>query len=87
MSRLVRIVFDPHAVERAGERGANRSEVEIAVASGERFAAKFGRAGFRRTFPYNAKWRGRHYLTKQVEVYAVPQGGGWLVVTVLVKYF
>jgi len=27
------------------------------------------------------------YSTKQVEAYAVEEGGGWLVITVLVKYF
>jgi hypothetical protein len=32
-------------------------------------------------------WRGRHYPNKQVEAIAVPQDDGWLVITVLVKFF
>jgi len=32
------------------------------------------------------EWRGRRYSTKQVEVYAVDENG-WLVITVVVKYF
>jgi len=31
-------------------------------------------------------WQGRSYSTKQLEVYAVQEGDGWLVITVLVKY-
>jgi hypothetical protein len=49
-------------------------------------AAKLGRTGFRRNFEYNATWRGRFYANKQIEVIAVDEDG-WLVITVLVKYF
>jgi hypothetical protein len=57
------------------------------VIGGERFPAKFGRYGFRRNFAFNGTWRGRPYATKQVEVYAVEESGGWLAITVVVKYF
>ncbi|HMD99355.1 MAG TPA: hypothetical protein VKM93_18765 [Terriglobia bacterium] len=53
---------------------------------GERFSAKFGRTGFRRNFPFGSEWLGRRYSTKQVEAYAV-QERGWLVITVIVKYY
>jgi len=59
----------------------------LAVEGGERFPAKFGRTGFRRNFPFGGTWRGKVYPTKQVEVYAVWEDDGWLVITVLVKYF
>ena len=80
--------FHPHALERIEERGATQDEVRATVESGEKFPAKFGRAGFRRNFPFNGLWRGRSYPTKQVEVYAVeerPQE--WLVITVITRYF
>jgi hypothetical protein len=32
-------------------------------------------------------WAVSKYSTKQVEAYAVEQEGGWLVITVLVKFF
>jgi hypothetical protein len=77
----------PHARERLGERGATEGEVIAAVEQGERFAAKFGRVGFRRNFPFGGSWRGRRYATKQVEAYAVEEANAWLVITVVVKYF
>jgi hypothetical protein len=80
------IRLHPHARERLAERGATEEEVLAAVREGERFPAKYGRAGFRRNFAFDAEWRGRVYATKQVEAYAVDENG-WLVITVLVKYF
>lgn len=75
-----------HARERAAERGATEAEVIATVRSGERFPAKYGRTGFRRNFAFNAEWMGRWYRTKQLEALAV-EGDGWLVISVLVKYF
>lgn len=77
----------PHSRERITERGASEEEVAATVESGERFPARFGRVGFRRNFAYNGAWRGRTYATKQVEAIAVQQPGGWLVITVMVKFF
>jgi hypothetical protein len=82
---IVRI--HPHAHARLTERGASEAEVIATVDGGERFAAKFGRVGFRRNFAFNATWRGRQYASKQVEAYAVEESGDWLVITVLVKFF
>jgi uncharacterized protein YuzE len=62
-------------------------EVIATVEQGERFAAKYGRTGFRRNFPFEGMWRGRRYATKQVEAYAVDEESTWLVITVVVKYF
>lgn len=77
----------PHARERLQERGASESEVVATVQEGERIPAKFGRTGFRRNFAYNATWRGRYYATKQIEAFAVQDDDGWLVITVIVKFF
>jgi hypothetical protein len=76
-----------HARERMAERGASEAEVVATVDGGEQFPAKFGRTGFRRNFPFEGEWRGRRFGSKQVEAYAVKQAGGWLVITVIVKYF
>jgi len=80
------IRLHPHAKERLAERGATEDEVLSTVKNGEQFPAKYGRCGFRRNFPYGRDWNGRVYSTKQVEAYAVDEDG-WLVITVLVKYF
>ena len=58
----------------------------MAIENGEQFAAKFGRVGFRRNFPFGSEWNGRRYGNKQVEAYAVEEDG-WLVITVIVKFF
>jgi hypothetical protein len=81
------IRFHPHARERLAERGATEGEVIASIESGERFPAKFDRTGFRRNFTFGGEWQGCRYSTKQVEAYAVEEVGGWLVITVLVKYF
>jgi hypothetical protein len=54
------------------ERNATENEVRAAVEEGEQFPAKFGRTGFRRNFPFTGEWRGKHYKSKQIEVYAYP---------------
>lgn len=76
----------PHAATRISERGATEAEVIATVEKGERFAAKLGRKGFRRNFEYNSVWRGCFYANKQVEAIAVDEHG-WLVITVVVKFF
>ena len=82
----MKITLHPHAQARLAERGATTEEVMATVESGERFPAKFGRTGFRRNFAYNGLWRGKAYATKQVEAIALSEDG-WLVITVLVRFF
>lgn len=76
-----------HAQERMRERGANEQEVIITVEEGEIFSAKYGRTGFRRNFPFNSIWRGKHYTTKQIEAYAFKEGNDLVIVTVITRYF
>lgn len=83
----MQVRLHPHAVDRLVERGADQAEVVETVERGEEFPAKFGRTGFRRNFAFNAEWRGRWYATKQVEAYAVNEGGDWLVITVITRFF
>jgi len=83
----MRVQLHPHAKRRMVERGATEDEVVATVEQGEQVAAKYGRRGFRRNFPFGGLWQGRHYTNKQVETYAVEENGGWLVITVVVRYF
>lgn len=80
------IRLHPHARMRLTERGATEAEVIETVRAGEQFPAKFGRTGFRRNFQFDGLWRGREYSTKQVETFAVDEDG-WLVITVIVRYY
>lgn len=52
-----------------------------------RATAEFGGSGFRRNLSFDAVWWGRDYAMKQIEAYAVEEGGGRLVITVIVRYF
>lgn len=81
------VQFHPHALERLREREVTEDEAAATVIYGEQFPAKFGRTGFRRNFPFNAERHGKLYGTKQVEVYAVQESSGWLVITVIARYF
>ncbi len=81
------IRIHPHAKERMKERGATEDEVVATIEKGECFPAKFGRTGFRRNFAFENRWRGKHYHTKQVEVYAVQEDNEWVVITVITRYF
>ena len=83
----MKVDIHPHARERMAERGATEAGVRATLEQGERFPARFGRSCFRRDFPFDHTWRGREYRVKQVEAYAVQEAQGWLVITVLVKYF
>jgi hypothetical protein len=76
-----------HARERMLERGATEEEIDLTIRDGERFPAKFGREGFRRNFRFASLWRGRHYVVKQVEAFAIFEDDDWLVISVIVKYF
>ena len=69
------------------ERGASLEEVTATVESGERFPAKYGRTGFRMEFPYVGIKGGKHYRIKQIDAFAVFEDDGWLVITVIVKYY
>ncbi len=73
------VQIHPCALERISERGTT-------VEEGQRVPAKFGRVGFKLDFTFNAEWRGRLYGTKQIEAIAVDENG-WLVLTVIVRYF
>ena len=81
------IKLHPHAKARIIERGATEEEVIATINEGERFAVKFGRSGFRRNFPYNSLWRGKHYANKQIEAIAVRESNDWLVITVIVRFY
>lgn len=81
------IRFHPHALERMKERGASKSEVRDAIQRGEQFAAKFGRTGFRKNFPFEREWNNKFYQIKQIEVFAVQENSNWLVITVITRYF
>ena len=81
------INIHPHALERIIERGATEEEVIATVQLGEQFPAKFDRTGFRRNFAFNKLWHDKLYRTKQIEAYAVLEKDGWLVISIITRFF
>jgi len=69
------------------ERGASEEEVRETIKLGEKFPAKYGRIGFRRNFSLDRATKKGRYRTKQVEVFGVEEGGDFVAVTIIVKYF
>ena len=47
---MKRVVFSTHALEQMRDRGAEQSEVEVAINAGEEIPAKQGRRAFRKNF-------------------------------------
>jgi hypothetical protein len=81
------IVFSAHALEQMADRGANQSEVEMAINEGEEIPAKQGRRAFRKNFSFNSTWKGRYYEVKQVMPVVAEETASWVVITVYVFYF
>lgn len=81
------IVFSNHAREQMLLRGASEEEVKRAVDQGEASPAKKERVSFTKNFPFDAKWKGEYYSTKQVKVIAKKESGSFIVVTVFTFYF
>jgi Domain of unknown function (DUF4258) len=81
------IEFSTHALEQMADRGANQSEVEIAINEGEEIPAKRGRRAFRKNFAFDSTWKGRHYEAKQVLPIVVEDQDRTVVITVYVFYF
>jgi hypothetical protein len=77
----------PHARLRMVERGITEEEIIQTIDTGERFAAKYGRQGFRREFIFGKAWQGKSYAMKQIEVYAVVENEEHVVITALAKYY
>ena len=81
------IKIHPHAAQRIRERGATTARVRETVIRGKSSPAKFARTKFSLTFPYGNVWNGTKYEKQQIEAFAATIPGGWLVVTVIVKFF
>jgi hypothetical protein len=84
----MKILIHPPARQRMLERGATAAQVKLTVARGSPTPAKFGRTRFRLAMNFGGIWNGKHYARKQIDAFAAKiKGGGWLVVTIIVKYF
>ena len=81
------IIFSPHAREKMLDRAATESEVEAAIRKGAPEPTRKGRLMFRKNFPFNGYWRGKHFAIKQVAPVVSEEEDQLVVVTVFVFYF
>jgi hypothetical protein len=81
------VIFSRHALAQMPDRGLSYEEVEEAIRSGERIAAKRGLVAFRKNFEVRGNWKGRYYEVKQVMPIVAEESGRLVVVTVYAFYF
>lgn len=84
---LKAIIFSQHALDQIADRGASEYGVRKTIIDGEEAPAKKGRRAFRKNFPFNTYWKGKHYEVKQVMAIVLKEGEKWVVITVFVFYF
>jgi hypothetical protein len=83
----MKVKIHPHAAQRIRERGTAVRQVRETDLKGSPSAAKFGRTKFVRVFAFGRIWNRKRYAKQQIEAFAAIIPDGWLVVTVIVKYF
>jgi hypothetical protein len=84
---MKQVVFTEHALDQLNDRGATKAEVEASIGSGEKIQAKKGRMAFRKNFSFEAYWKGKYYITKQVMPIVRDEPDRLVVITVYVFYF
>ena len=82
----VKIIIEPHTIERANERGANETEIRDVIKNGAAFPAKYGKLARFKIYDFNTIWNNKLYKQKKVEVYYVIENDKVFTVTVFVFY-
>ena len=80
------IQIDPHTLERADERGANKEEIEDVINNGFSVPAKRDRLGKAKVYDFKQERLGKYYEQKRVEVIYVVEKDVIITVTVYVFY-
>lgn len=80
------IVFEPHTLKRAEERGANAEEIKIVLEQGIEIPARGNRKAKAKVFTFKKERLGKFYEEKRVEVIYVEDEDTIITVTVYVFY-
>jgi hypothetical protein len=83
---LKEIQIDPHTLERAEERGTDKSEIGEVIELGFPVQAKYGRMGKAKIYGFQRTRLGKYYEQKRVEVYYTIEQDRIITVTVYVFY-
>lgn len=82
----MKVIIDPHTLERAEERGTTEDEIIDVIQTGLPIAAKYDRQGKAKIFPYRKKRQNKYYEQKKIEVYYVIEEDTIVTVTAYVFY-
>ena len=82
----MKILIDPHTLERAEERGTNESEIRDVINTGFSIPAKFNRLAKAKIYPFQSQRHGKFYEQKKVEVFYLIEKDFVITVTVYVFY-
>ena len=82
----MKILIDPHTLERAEERGTNESEIKEVINTGFSIPGKYGRLGKAKIYPFQSQRRGKFYEQKKVEVFHLIEKDSVITVTAYVFY-
>ncbi len=80
------IQIDPHTLERAEERGANKAEIMDVLQTGFTVPAKYGRIGKAKVYDFKQNRNNKYYEHKRIEVFYLIEGDKIITVTVYVFY-
>ena len=78
--------IDQHTIDRAEERGTNKTEIEDVVQTGVAIPAKFGRIGKAKVYDFKQNRHNKYYDHKRVEVFYLIEADKIITVTVYVFY-
>ena len=82
----VKILIDPHTLERAEERGTNESEIRDVINTGFSIPAKYNRLAKAKIYLFQGQRHGKFYEQKKVEVFYLIEKDFVITVTVYVFY-
>jgi len=82
----VKILIDPHTLERAEERGTNEEEINDVINTGAPIPVKYNRLAKTKIFPFQGRRHGKFYEQKKVDVYYLVEKDFAITVTVYVFY-
>lgn len=82
----MKIQIEPHTLERAEERGANKSEIIDVITNGITSTAKMNRLAKFKVFDFNSLRNNKFYEQKRIEVIYTIENDTYVTITVYVFY-
>lgn len=82
----MKIIIDPHTLERANERGASEYEIKDVIKTGFTIPAKLNRKAKAKNYHFGKNRHGKYFEQKRVEVIYITEDEFVITITVYVFY-